>query len=373
MISIWEQRSFAARADVAIVGGGLVGLFTALHHKRRHPSARVQVLERGLHPSGASVKNAGFACFGSPSEILADIATEGSATALARVAERWQGLRELRAELGDERIGYEPVGGHELFLRHDPLYARVAEGFDRLNEELHGIFGRAVYEWRSPPKGDLGPAVEHMAYTELEGALDSGALMTALLAKVRAEGVEVLLGVEAMRIEEEGPAARIQLGSGAWLEAAQVVVATNGYLRQLFPDADVLPARGQVVITSPLPGLALHGTYHLQEGYYYFRRLGDRVLLGGARHLDKAGETTTDEALTPLIQQALEQLLKEVVLPGRTFTIAHRWGGIMGFRTHGKEPLVARRSQRVLLAAGMGGMGVAIGIRVARRAAELIA
>ena len=60
---------------MAVIGGGIVGLFTALFHKRAHPSHHVVVLEKGAFPSGASVRNAGFACFGSPSELLADIAT----------------------------------------------------------------------------------------------------------------------------------------------------------------------------------------------------------------------------------------------------------------------------------------------------------
>src|SRR5690606_16003798 len=106
-----------------------------------------------------------------------------------------------------------------------------------------------------------------------------------------------------------------------------------GYLRELLPDVDVLPARGQVLITAPVPGLALKGTFHADEGYYYFRELNGRVLLGGGRHLDKAGETTWEDATTPRIQGALEELLRNTILPGHTFTIEHRWTGVMGFRT----------------------------------------
>jgi len=88
--------------------------------------------------------------------------------------------------------------------------------------------------------------------------------------------------------------------------------------------------------------------------------------------LDKAGETTTEDAVTPVIQEALERMLREVILPDGSFSIEHRWSGVMGFRSQGKTPLVERITPRLVVAAGLSGMGVAIGIRVAQRAADLV-
>lgn len=372
MWSIWEREHFHRRADMVVVGAGIVGLFSALFHKRAHPHRHVVVLERGAFPSGASVKNAGFACFGSASEILADMEAEGADAALARVEERWKGLLELRAELGDAAIGLEPFGGYELFTHGTPLYTRVAERFDALNKALHGIFGRTVYAWADERAEALGLHADHLAFTDLEAGIDSGALMTTLLAKARAEGVVVLTNMPVTAMAEGGSGVELSVDGHGTLHAERVLVATNGYVRQLLPDADVLPARGQVLITTPIPGLRLKGVFHAEEGYYYFRHLGDRVLLGGGRHLDKAGETTWDDATTPPIQAALEQLLRGTILPGRSFAIEHRWSGVMGFRGAGKSALVGRRSPRIAVAAGLSGMGVAIGIRVARQAAELL-
>jgi hypothetical protein len=53
--------------------------------------------------------------------------------------------------------------------------------------------------------------------------------------------------------------------------------------------------------------------------------MGDRILLGGGRNLDFETETTTEFAQTEIIQNRLEQLLKEVILPQQDFKIAHRW------------------------------------------------
>lgn len=371
MKSIWEQTAFGGQYDLAVIGAGITGLFTAWHYRRHHPRARVVVLERGSHPAGASVKNAGFACFGSPSELLRDMDTEGMELALHRVEERWRGLTELRETLGDAAIGFEAVGGYELFRAHDPLYTRVADRFSMLNHALRDLFGEDVFSWADERASTLGLGDAHLAWNRLEGAVDSGMLMRALLAKVQGSGVEVRFHASVATWEDQASGVEVHLANGAVVKAALAVIATNGYARDLVPGTDILPGRGQVVLTSPIPGLRLKGTFHLDEGYYYFRHYHGCVLLGGGRHLDKAGETTTDEGITPVIQQALHDLLQHTILPGQDFRIAHQWSGIMGFRAQGGPPVVSLLSPHVVLAAGLGGIGVAIGIRVARQAAEL--
>lgn len=327
------------------------------------------------------MKNAGFACFGSPSELLADIDAEGEKAALQRVEERWLGLLELRKELGDGAIGFERTGGHEVFSADDPLYTRVAERFDRLNELLGPIICGDAYRWDDPLAVRYGmDASLHVARTDFESPLHPGLLMSALLRKVHEAGVVIRFGADVMAIDEEPAHATIRLHDGGALRASRVVVATNGYAAELLADVDIRPARGQVLLTSPVPGLKLKGAFHMNEGFYYFRDFegsasanaaGRRVLLGGGRVWDIEGETTTKDGVTDRIQNALEDLLRTVILPGRSFSIERRWSGIMGFRAKGKTPLVDHVSPRVIAAVGLSGMGVAIGIRVARKAAAL--
>ena len=268
MRSIWQQRDFRApttgqnngggHAEVVIVGAGMVGVFTAVHHKRANPRHRVVVLERGLIPDGATVRNAGFACFGSPSELLADIAKEGEAAALARVEERWCGLQELRGELGDDRIGFEPTGGYELFAAGEALYNLVAEGFDRLNVLLADITGPGTYRWLPGGPARFGLArTAHLVRTDLEGPVDTGRLMRSLLAKVSEAGVDVHFGQDVQRLENAADGVDLVLADGTAHRTRQVLVATNGYVRQLLPDLDIEPARGQVLLTEPVPGLKL--------------------------------------------------------------------------------------------------------------------
>lgn len=374
MQSVWELTSIWRKPRLTVVGAGIVGLFAALHHKRRFPGHEVLVLERGPFPMGASVRNAGFACFGSPSELLADIEAEGRDAALARVEERWRGLLELRRELGDALIGFEATGGHEIYRTGDRLYPRVAEGFDALNADLAPILGKAPFIMADERIARFGMrGIEHLVYTELEGPIDSGRMIQALYHKVVESGVTVRMNCDVAAFEESADEVRIRLTGGEVIRTGQVLMATNGYTRRLFPDLDVVPARGQVLITSAVPGLKLQGTFHMDEGFYYFRDLNGAILLGGGRNLDLKGEATDAEGTNPRIQAALESLLREVILPGEDFKVAMRWSGVMAFGTGTKDPLVQRLSDRIGVAVRMGGMGVAMGTRVAQRAVALMA
>ena len=136
------------------------------------------------------------------------------------------------------------------------------------------------------------------------------------------------------------------------------------------PQASVIPARGQVLLTSPIESLPWKGSFHYDEGFYYFRNIDGRVLFGGGRNLDLKGETTTEIAVTGKIQKQLEHLLKTVILPGQKFEIEQRWAGIMGVGSE-KKPVIKHYSPNVICAVRMGGMGIAIGTLVGKEAAAL--
>ncbi|MBQ0741417.1 FAD-binding oxidoreductase, partial [Aquimarina celericrescens] len=72
-LSYWEQHTWFDNVDFCIVGSGIVGLSCALQLRKKHPKAKILILEKGILPQGASTKNAGFACFGSASELLSDM------------------------------------------------------------------------------------------------------------------------------------------------------------------------------------------------------------------------------------------------------------------------------------------------------------
>src|SRR5688572_29138420 len=112
MISYWEQQSFTSYEHI-VIGAGIVGLSTAIELRGHFPSARILVLERGLLPSGASSRNAGFACMGSVTELLDDLELMSEAEIVALYDWRKKGLERLRRRLGDTLIGYQENGSYE--------------------------------------------------------------------------------------------------------------------------------------------------------------------------------------------------------------------------------------------------------------------
>ncbi|MBJ6108490.1 FAD-binding oxidoreductase [Hymenobacter sp. BT523] len=372
-LSYWEHQSFFGPADVAIIGAGLVGLTAALYLKQRRPHWRVVVLERGSLPSGASTKNAGFACFGSISELIEQ---EKRGDLQAVVAARCEGLARLRELLGDAGLDYQPVGGYELFRREEAeLAAECRDKIDYYNALLAPVVGHArTFRDASAEAGRfVFGGVGTLLKNEHEGSLDAGRMMRALLARVWAADVPVLTGCAVESIEMTANNHRLQLGNGATLEAAQVLLATNAFAGELLPGVAVAPGRGQVLVTEPLPDVALPGTFHYDHGYAYFRQLPDhRILLGGGRNLDFAAEATTTPGLTEPVQAYLENLLHHVIVPGQWPRIDFRWSGVMGFGP-ALAPIVEWARPGVLAAVRCNGMGVAMGAGTGWRAARLLA
>jgi len=374
-LSFWEKDSYFAPFDVLVVGGGLVGLFAALEMKRRHPRLKVMVIDRGhFLPYGASTRNAGFACFGSISELLDDLRTLTEDQVFSLVERRYKGLLRMRSLLGDEQIGYEPLGGYEVFAEAEEGKAfdclAVMDLFNRALKQITGL--DQTYTEVSEQIAGMGlSGVNRMIFNQGEGQLDTGKMMKALLWRVREAGVEVLTGLGVQKLHEHPTHVEIITTHGFSISTHKVLVTTNAFARELLPELEVQPGRAQVLITEPVDGLRLRGSFHYDRGYYYFRNVGNRVLLGGGRNLDFEGEQTVSFGLTDKIQSRLVDLLHNVIMPGIPFRIEQRWSGIMGLGPD-RLPIVKSISSRVYCAVRMGGMGVAIGSLVGEEAAELV-
>ena len=372
-LSYWEHQSFFGPADVAIIGAGLVGLTAALYLKQRRPTWRVVVLERGALPSGASTKNAGFACFGSISELIEQ---EKRGDLQAVVAARCEGLARLRELVGDAALDYQPVGGYELFRDEEAaLAAECRDKIDYFNQLLAPVVGHArTFRDASAEAKRFGfGGVSTLLKNEHEGSLDAGRMMRALLARTWAADVPVLTNCAVEAVEASATGQRLRLANGATIEASQVLLATNAFATELLPELAVTPGRGQILVTEPLPEVSLPGTFHYDHGYAYFRQLPDhRILLGGGRNLDFAAEATAAPGLTPSVQTYLENLLHTVVLPGRQPRIDFRWSGVMGFGP-ALAPIIDWVRPGVLAAVRCNGMGVAMGAGTGWQAAGMLA
>lgn len=193
-------------------------------------------------------------------------------------------------------------------------------------------------------------------------------MMDSLLKQAYAANIKIFNSVWVDTFDDLGD--RVVIHTNVYeFSSKKLFIATNGFAAELGVE-DVLPARAQVLITKPIENLAVKGTFHIEEGFYYFRNIDNRILFGGGRNLDIPGETTTDFSQTALIQNRLEQILRSVILPNIHFDIEHRWSGIMGVG-HEKRPIVKKVSTNVFCGVRLGGMGVAIGTRIGNQLAAL--
>lgn len=367
-LSWWEIDSWFSNVDFTIIGSGIVGLNAALRLRQKYPESKILVLERGPLPQGASTKNAGFACFGSLSEIVDDLQHHSAEEVIALIRKRWAGLKFLREMLGDEAIGFESFGGWELFPEKDDLAAACIDKLSDVNDLLRPIFNEDVFSLRNNEFA-FGKIFDRLIFNPFEAQIDTGKMMQSLMRKAVAEKVLIVNSQEVQSFTETADGVLVNLPSVSFT-TSKLVIANNGFAAQ-FTGEDVRPARAQVLITSLIPGLKVKGTFHFDRGYYYFRNVGERILFGGGRNLDFNGETTTEMGQSELIQNRLEQLLKEVILPGQKFEIEHRWSGIMGMGAK-KSPVVKQLSNNVFCGVRLGGMGVAIGSLVGRELADLV-
>ncbi|MEL7249989.1 MAG: FAD-dependent oxidoreductase [Bacteroidota bacterium] len=373
-LSHWEQETFFQDIDIAIIGSGIVGLSAAISLREQAPRKKVVVLERGPLPIGASSRNAGFACFGSLSELLDDLEHSNMDEVLQLVEQRFRGLQRLRQRYSDQAIGYEALGGYEVFRQSDQeRFSHCQEQLDRINQELTPVVGEETYavEDRALQSFGMAKEVEHLILNQAEGQLHTGKLMQTLLQRAQDLGVKCFCGLAVNELLEVNDKVELDTNYGWSVTARRVLVATNGFAHQLLPDLTVQPARNQVLVTTPIPALKLKGCFHYDRGYVYFRNVGQRVLLGGGRHLNPEGEQTAAFGHTEQIQDYLTQLLREVILPNQPFEIERWWSGIMGVGDN-KRPIIKSISPYTTVAVRLGGMGVALGTEAGEQAAQLL-
>ena len=367
--SYWENNTFFNNINVLVIGSGIVGLNAALHYKLAHPHHKVIVLERGVLPNGASTKNAGFACFGSPSELLEDLKSSSEEEVFSLVEKRWKGLQELRKLIGDEDLDFQPNYGLEVFTPNNPeLFQECAEKIEYLNQQTVSIVGANTYS--ITPNNYGFQHISGIIKNQYEGQIDTGKMMLKLTQLVIEKGIFIINNTKVESIQDQHHHVEVNTDRLGTLHPKKVMVATNGFAKDLL-DLEVEPARAQVLITKPIENLPFKGTFHYDKGYYYFRNIHNRVLLGGGRNLDFKGENTAKIENTAPIINELKRLLKEVILPSTSFEIDYTWAGIMGVGNT-KNNIVKQYSENIVCAVRMGGMGVAIGSLIGKEAAELL-
>lgn len=368
MLSFWEQQSFI-KYDIVIIGSGIVGLSTAASILENHPTKKVLILEKGIFPTGASTKNAGFACFGSLSEIVSDLEKSSEDEVISLVARRWNGLQLLRKRLGDEKIDYLNYGGYELMFEEN---LHLLSQLERVNKVLFPIFKEAVYQIKNEKIEQFAfnsDKVKSIVFNQFEAQIDTGKMMNNLLKYVTSLGASLITGAEVKEVDKDS--SKVVLANGIEFLADKIILCTNAFSKQFLPNEYIEPGRGQVLITKPINNLKFKGVFHFDEGFYYFRNFENRVIFGGGRNLDLENEATTEFANTSLIVDDLNEKLQTIILPNQEFELDQTWSGIMAFGET-KKPILKQITDNIYAAVRLGGMGVALGSLLGKEINEMI-
>jgi glycine/D-amino acid oxidase-like deaminating enzyme len=372
--SIWELESFYAPKDVIIIGSGLAGLWSAYYLKKKNPKLNITIVDKGIIPSGASMRNAGFACYGSMTELLYDARTMGTDKMQQLVSLRFEGLSRITKTLEKKFINYKRNGGFELI--NDKQYNSVKDlkkDIDWLNQSIQQVTGnKNVFKIADKKIKKFGfNDISNLVENETEAQLHSGKMIIHLLSLIQSMGVMVLNNVDVKNFTKSANGICLETNLPVTLKTDQLLICTNAWAKLLVPGVDIIAARGQVLVTSPIKNLKFKGTFHYDEGFYYFRNIGKKILLGGARNLSFKEEETLDHDISPVIQDELERFLREVVLPGENYTIDLRWSGIMGMGNE-KIPTINKVEEGVFCAVGLGGMGVTLSPLLGEQAAKMM-
>jgi gamma-glutamylputrescine oxidase len=333
----FPRRVPRGHVDVAVVGGGVTGCSCALTLASAGRSVRVyEARELG---SGASGRNGGFGLWGGA------MAYDRARKQLGRgPARRYWELTDRYVDRLAELAGdaYRRVGSFRVAV-DEPERAEIRAEYDALVED-----GFAA-EWVDDLDGRPGELFLGALFHPGDGSLTPIRWIKRLARQAAEAGAELC---EHARVE-----------SLTELDADQVVIATDGYTNGLARELDAVirPVRNQVIATAPLDELIYDRPYYGRHGYDYWQQLPDRrLIVGGRRDAALEAENTAAEELTPVVQQSLEELTRDL-LGGVLPPITHRWPGIFGV-TADRLPLAGRLDDRIWVAAGYSGHGNVLGL-----------
>jgi sarcosine oxidase subunit beta len=207
----------------------------------------------------------------------------------------------------------------------------------------------------------LSEAILGAEFAPGHGHLWPFALVLAFADAARRLGATIRVGADVARLLRRGErVVGVETGGGERIEAEEVVLATNAYTPALLPELPpgaIVPARGQILVTPPLPPLLPHawGTNFSKE--YGRQTAGGPIVCGGYRRLDvDEGLGHTDERVTPPVLAGIAQCLTALFPALRGVPVVRCWAGIMGFSADGL-PLIGRHGPGLTLAAGFNGGG----------------
>jgi glycine/D-amino acid oxidase-like deaminating enzyme len=367
------------RADVAIIGGGFTGLWTAIHLKAADPSATVALLESRAVGYGASGRNGGFGMTmigRSLHDLVRKVGPERAKLTHLAMQDTLRAIEAFVAQEGIEAMLTRPgvltvSNGPEQDIR----ITQDLEAQDRLG--LHSLVpleGAEAQEWVHTPR------IRRAHYEAAGLLLNPAALVRGLRDAAKRRGVEVFEGTPVLRVEETNGGVRINTPEG-WIDVDRALIATNAYAAPLPVFRRWLfTIYAYIIVTEPLTAEQWRrvgwerrmGIEDRRIMPHFHRPTPDgRILWGGrdAPHAPEGPNPRRDRF--PRAFARLEETFRWTFPQLSDVRIAMGWGGpvagtVQAFASVG--PLTRRR--RLFYAAGYAGHGVGPSHLVARIAAE---
>jgi glycine/D-amino acid oxidase-like deaminating enzyme len=363
-----------AETDVAIVGGGLTGLWTAWYLLERDPRLRVVVLEKEIAGFGASGRNGGWCSALFPRSTASLERAHGKDAALAMRRAMIDTVGEVGRVTADAGIDCDYASGGTIAYARSAVQKRAALA-EITEAERYG-----VDEIRWLDAGDVHAAGALGASLDRHCArLHPGKLVRGLAAALEARGVRILEQTEVTGVGS----GRVETTRGV-VSAEHIVVATEGYTATLpTTRRRILPLYSLMIATEPLPpafwdaiGIA-HGqtfTDYRHLLIYGQRTADDRFAFGGrgARyHWGSAIRSEYDRV--PRVFDHLRRTLVDLFPAAVDAAVTHRWGGPLGVPRDWHASVAYDPATRIGRAGGYVGDGLSTTNLAGRTLADLIA
>ena len=377
-VSLWLDRPYtprpalegSARADVAILGGGLTGAAAAWFLAGR--GVRVALLERGVVGGGASGRNAGFILAGGPSYSVS-CRSHGRERARAVRQVALDNHRLLRDIVDAEKIdcGYAPSGSLLLALSENEA-DQLGRSAKMMSQDG---FRSELLDDTDVARRFPGGGFKAGLFLPDDGEVDPVRLVRGIADAAERRGARIFEGTAAADLETRPDGVTVASAEGR-LDATMLLLATNAWTPLVHPffEAAIVGMRGQMLATAPLPRRLIPCPVYADFGFEYVRQLPDgRIVAGGGRRAALDAELTYAEKPTEPVQAAIERFLYSAFPEVRDVPITHRWGGIMGFSCDELPAIGVVPSQvNVYVAAGYHGHGLGLAVAAAHAVSQMM-
>jgi glycine/D-amino acid oxidase-like deaminating enzyme len=360
-------------AEVAVVGGGMLGCWTAYWLARA--GVRVVLLERNVIGWGATGRNGGFLVGGTASGFgaMAKRIGEDAARQVETIAAEGREIAER--VIGEEGIACDfRVPGTLLLALSDEELAEMRADMGVLAKS--GFAGEVLdrEQVQAMIRTPLGEEIRGATYARTGALVHSERYLCGIAQAASRHGAR-LVRAEVTGLAPDGDATRIETTAGP-LSAGRVVLALNAWTDTLVPAlaGKVVPVRGQILAYAPTAPVfeAAMGASVTPTGEYWQQVPDGSIVIGGCREDAPNGDVGVREMVpTGDVTDRIEQVLPRLFPELSDLPVARRWAGLMAF-TSDYLPVAdaAPEMQGVWVGGGFCGHGMPFGPRIGQLLAE---